>query len=440
MNAIQPDRPALLFYGDDFTGATDALATAAEGGLRSLLFLRVPDDVLLRRAGPLNAVGIAGATRSMPPGEIAGALAPVARLARRLRPRVLHYKTCSTFDSAPHVGSIGAAVDALRSAADVPWVAVVGGQPQLGRYCVFGQLFAAAGPGGEVFRIDRHPTMSRHPVTPMGEADLRQHLAAQGLAPMALVPWTAHGVDGSNATVQAALDAALLARPAGVLFDVASPANLRVLGPLLRRAAGDGTLLAAGPSSVVDALGAGDGGMSPVAAGIAPARTPVLGIAGSLSPLTARQVAAATAYVHHAVPPVRLLDATAREAAAQAVAADLRAGRHALVVTAAQDAANSDGRRIAQATGQLLAEVLTRVPLSRVGIAGGDTSSHAVQALDAWGLSHRARIAPGVALCRLHSERPALDGMELMLKGGQMGGESLFDDLVHGTVGQTSFR
>ena len=257
---------------------------------------------------------------------------------------------------------------------------------------------------------------------------------------MALVPWTAHGVDGSNATVQAALDAALLARPAGVLFDVASPANLRVLGPLLRRAAGDGTLLAAGPSSVVDALGAGDGGMSPVAAGIAPARTPVLGIAGSLSPLTARQVAAATAYVHHAVPPVRLLDATAREAAAQAVAADLRAGRHALVVTAAQDAANSDGRRIAQATGQLLAEVLTRVPLSRVGIAGGDTSSHAVQALDAWGLSHRARIAPGVALCRLHSERPALDGMELMLKGGQMGGESLFDDLVHGTVGQTSFR
>jgi len=428
-------QPTLLFYGDDFTGATDALATAAEGGLRSLLFLDVPDDARLAQAGPLDAVGIAGAARSMPPAEMAAALAPVAVLARRLRPRVLHYKTCSTFDSAPQVGSIGAAVAALRPAADVPWTAVVGGQPQLGRYCLFGHLFAAAGTGGEVFRIDRHPTMSRHPVTPMGESDLRAHLAQQDFAPLGLVPWTAFG--GDAAALSAALQAALASRPAGVLFDVATPAHLRALGPLLRAVAQAGTLLAVGPSSVVDALGSG---AAPAPSPIAPARAPVLGVAGSLSPLTARQVAAAHSFARHAVPPAHLLDEAARAAAVDAAVADLQAGRHVLIVSADGSGGSGDGRRIAQATGQLLAQVLARVPLPRVGVAGGDTSSHAVQALDAWGLSHRGRLAPGVAMCRLHSEQPALDGMELMLKGGQMGGETLFEDLVYGTAANEAAR
>jgi 3-oxoisoapionate kinase len=75
------------------------------------------------------------------------------------------------------------------------------------------------------------------------------------------------------------------------------------------------------------------------------------------------------------------------------------------------------------------------VPLSRVGVAGGDTSSLAVGALDAWGLSYLAQLAPGTALCRLHSEAPGLDGVEIMLKGGQMGSQGVFERLVHGTGG-----
>jgi len=48
-----------------------------------------------------------------------------------------------------------------------------------GRYCVFGNLYARLGAEGEVFRLDRHPSMSRHPITPMDEADLRLHLSKQ---------------------------------------------------------------------------------------------------------------------------------------------------------------------------------------------------------------------------------------------------------------------
>jgi uncharacterized protein YgbK (DUF1537 family) len=61
----------------------------------------------------------------------------------------------------------------------------------------------------------------------------------------------------------------------------------------------------------------------------------------------------------------------------------------------------------------------------RLGIAGGDTSSIGIQALDLWGLSHAGTIAPGVALCHGHSDDPALHGLEIMLKGGQMGASDL---------------
>ena len=76
--------------------------------------------------------------------------------------------------------------------------------------------------------------------------------------------------------------------------------------------------------------------------------------------------------------------------------------------------------------------------LERVGIAGGDTSSHAVQALGAWGLEWMGRIDAGVPLLRARADAPAVDGLELMLKGGQMGGDELFDVLVRGSAAPAS--
>jgi len=121
--------------------------------MRSLLFLRPPTDAQLLRAGPLDCIGVAGAARSMAPAAMRAALAPVAARFAAVRPRVIHYKTCSTFDSAAHVGNIAVAVEVFRSAGAAARTVIVGGQPSLGRYCVFGELFAAA--GETVHRIDR---------------------------------------------------------------------------------------------------------------------------------------------------------------------------------------------------------------------------------------------------------------------------------------------
>jgi uncharacterized protein YgbK (DUF1537 family) len=89
-------------------------------------------------------------------------------------------------------------------------------------------------------------------------------------------------------------------------------------------------------------------------------------------------------------------------------------------------------RELAQVGGRLLADVLRATPVTRVGIAGGDTSSYATRALCAWGLTYAGQLGPGVPLCRLCSEDIAMDGMELMLKGGQMGHEDIFERLIHG--------
>src|SRR4051795_9809886 len=60
----------IAFYGDDFTGSTDTLATLADAGARTMLFLGVPTQEQLAAAGPLDALGIAGAARSMSPSAM----------------------------------------------------------------------------------------------------------------------------------------------------------------------------------------------------------------------------------------------------------------------------------------------------------------------------------------------------------------------------------
>jgi uncharacterized protein YgbK (DUF1537 family) len=89
-------------------------------------------------------------------------------------------------------------------------------------------------------------------------------------------------------------------------------------------------------------------------------------------------------------------------------------------------------RQLAVGCGSLLARVLERVSLKRIGIAGGDTSSIAIQKLAINALSFSYSLSPGVAVCRAHAPGYRLDGLEIMLKGGQMGGSDIFAALKDG--------
>ncbi|WP_050469459.1 four-carbon acid sugar kinase family protein [Herbaspirillum chlorophenolicum] len=437
-------RPKIAFYGDDFTGATDTLATASLAGLRSLLFLRVPGAAQLRAAGELDCLGIAGAARSMDPRQMRAELEPVAAFFSGLRVPVTHYKICSTFDSAPHIGSIGAALRIWRQRIPNRFVPVVGGQPNLRRFCLFSQLYAAEKAGGEVVRIDRHPTMCRHPVTPMHEADMRSHLGLQALDVAGLhYPLYAEG-DKLDVHV----DAALAGGADALLFDVAGESDLAVIGSVIWRRALQQELLAIGASSVVQSLAAwwrSQGWLPPAtpvdAARIGAAAGPVFVLAGSLSPVTALQVGAAHSYDKLLLDSQRLFEGDTHylETTVARIAGSLREGRNLLACTAAHQgdrqllADAGASQRLAQACGELLRRLLLAAPLGRVGVAGGDTSSYALKALDIWGLSYLGNLSAGVALCRAHADAAHLDGIELMLKGGQMGTADLFELLAKGS-------
>jgi len=422
--------PPFGWYGDDFTGATDALASLAERDIRALLFLRIPMAEQLAAAGPLDAIGIAGATRSMAPEAMATELAAAGCFFAEAGVRLLHYKCCSTFDSAPHVGSLGAAARALRPYFANPFLPIIGGQPNLGRYCLFGNLFAAAGSGGQVHRIDRHPTMSVHPVTPMGEADLRRHLAAQGLERIELVDYRSYDGDSATESLAAHFEAA----PGAVLFDVARTEDLAVIGQILRRAMEAGPLLAIGPSSVGQALatswpGARHGTRLPNAEG--QRNGPVLALVGSLSPVTRAQVEASSRFERIDIDTASLLSEPAYGLALERDAhARLAAGSDVMLVTDRPSQAPANAESVALATGRLLRDIMAAAAIRRLVVAGGDTSSLAVRSLDIWGLSYRAALVPGAPLCRAHSDDPKLDGLDLVLKGGQMGPTGFFDTVA----------
>jgi uncharacterized protein YgbK (DUF1537 family) len=65
--------------------------------------------------------------------------------------------------------------------------------------------------------------------------------------------------------------------------------------------------------------------------------------------------------------------------------------------------------------------------VSRVVVAGGDTSSHAVRELGISALTFAAPLTRGAPLCRAHGWPGEL---QLVLKGGQIGSERFFEEVL----------
>ena len=123
------------------------------------------------------AFGVAGIARSLSPLEMEAELIPIFKQMSRIPSDFFHYKVCSTLDSSPEIGNIGRAVELAERffpSTNIPFIA---GAPFLNRFVVFGNLFARI--EDATYRLDRHPVMAHHPVTPMSESDIGRHLAQQ---------------------------------------------------------------------------------------------------------------------------------------------------------------------------------------------------------------------------------------------------------------------
>lgn len=452
-----PAGPWLAYLGDDFTGSTDVMEAFAAAGVPTVLFLKPPSPAWVTRFAHMRCIGLAGTARSQTPAWMRAELpAQFASLAAFGAP-LLQYKVCSTFDSSPERGSIGQAIELGVAQVGGRWSPMVVGAPRLRRYQAFGQLFAAM--GHQVHRLDRHPTMAQHPVTPMDEADLRRHLARQTPRRSELIDL----VQLQSASADQALQAMAGEDTPVVLIDVVDEHSLAEAGRLVWQGRGRG-LFSASSSGLDYALVAHwrrQGWLDAAAALLPVAPTAqVLALSGSCSPATAAQIAWARAHgwATERLDLAALLDEGRRAGEVERVAAcacaALAQGRSPLVfsaegpsdpaVTGFADLASSAGlsphqaaQRIGEGLAASLQAVLARLPaqrpLRRLAVAGGDSSGAVLGALDIAALTVCADLVPGAPLCRVWSDAPQLDGVELVLKGGQMGGEDFFGRVLHGT-------
>ncbi|WP_194396648.1 four-carbon acid sugar kinase family protein [Microbacterium atlanticum] len=413
-------RARVAFYGDDFTGSVDALLQFARRGWTGRLFTRLPDAAALRAAAEeVDVVGVAGISRSLAPADMDGELRPVFAAFAELRPDVVQYKACSTADSAPGVGSLGRVVELAREVFGDRTVPMLFAQPDFGRYTLFGQHFAAE--RGTVYRLDRQPTMSQHPSTPMTEADLAVHIGRQTDLPVGAIPLVAY--DELEALLRRAPEAA-------VVLDALTDEHLVAIGSAVTRlpspvfAIGSGGL-----SHGIAAASPGDAPSPPTSTG---ASGPVLAVSGSRSAQTRRQAdaAAAAGWLVRPLP----LDATGVAEALPEIVSALRSDRG--VVLTSDDAATGagDGTRLLEAIAAAAASVISAVAREgasrRVIVCGGDTSSRVTRLLGVQALSIAANPWGNVVLLRAHAADPAVDGVELLLKGGQVGADSLFIDVA----------
>lgn len=398
---------AVGFYADDFTGATDALYQLARCGLRGVLLLRVRPDAV-RRHGDRAVVGVAGIARSLPTPDMRAEVLPALTALRDLRPRVLQYKACSTADSSPTLGSLGHAAELGREATGQGDVPVLLAQPDFGRYTAFATHFAAD--RGEVFRLDRHPTMSGHPSTPVDEADLRVFLARQTDLPVRSVAFTSYGHP-----------APLPDAPGLTVLDALTDEHLATAGELVLAAPGT---FAIGSGGLSRAVGLNLGGPAAALPAGGPAPDGVLVVSGSRSAQTGRQIEAARV----AGWPVRALtvdDLTDPAEVTRWAREHLGQGR--AVVHSRDLPASVPGLlpRLAEVYTAIVRAVRTVLDPTVI-VCGGDTSSRMLRLMDAECLEIDRHLTGNVVVSRLTAPGAWSDGLHVLLKGGQVGPVDLF--------------
>lgn len=89
-------------------------------------------------------------------------------------------------------------------------------------------------------------------------------------------------------------------------------------------------------------------------------------------------------------------------------------------------------RRVGTTLAEVMKRVLDRARPERIVIAGGDSSGEIVKALDIQALTVTASPSPGAPLCRTWSHDVSRNGLEIVLKGGQIGDEAFFGQVRAG--------
>jgi uncharacterized protein YgbK (DUF1537 family) len=419
---------AFAAIADDFTGAVDLAGMLVRGGLRTAVAAGVNGLTTIRGSGA-DAVVVALKTRSIEPRLAVEASIQAAEALRSVGAKQLYFKYCSTFDSTLQ-GNIGPVAEALRAFLGASAVPFVPSFPENGRRVYRGHLFV-----GDA--LLNESGMEYHSLNPMRDANLVRVLAGQSQAGVGLI--NRETVQRGPVAVKEAL-----ARCAGgnaplAIVDAIEASDLKILAAALlecplvtggsalglylaRRLAGMGTTDAKGASALAPRAG----------------RCAVL--AGSCSIRTREQIAHFTERRSAPqMPALQLPLPKLSEALQSVVDSALSWFEHqpahlpALIYSPAagtEDAGNQEapvlsvGRQIERAFAAI-AQGLAARGVTRLVVAGGETSGAVVTALDVAALEIGPEISPGVSWAQVIGGGRA-DGLCLALKSGNFGPPDLF--------------
>ena len=426
----------LAFYGDDFTGSTDALEFICRAGAKAMLFIHPPTKEQLNKFSHLNAYGVAGKTRALSPQQIEQILVPAFEQIKSTDARHVHYKVCSTFDSSPTTGSIGKAIDCGANVFTNGIIPVLGGAPALGRYCLFGNLFARMGIGsnGKIYRLDKHPSMSRHPVTPATESDLCEHLGKQTNKKIGLIDVLQLACPVNEWTTQKEDEV--------IMMDVLAEADLLKIGEWMDKQPNNkNALFSVGSSGVEMALGKywnQKGLLEPVTSWPHSGKADsMLVISGSCSPVTKGQIewAKANGFAEVIVKPDGLLtDGIVVHETLKQVHHHLQKQKQIIIHTGYRQDYDVSSEKLGNVLGTIAKEAVRTNYIQRVVICGGDTSSYAAEAMEIEAVEMIAPLISGAPLCKAFSKHKSINGLEVNFKGGQVGAENYFGVLSAGSL------
>lgn len=398
---------------DDVTGATDVAAALSRAGLRTLLSLtaEVDDHEVVADA---DAVVIGLKTRSLPAaGAVAQSLTALDAL-RRLGADQFYLKYCSTFDSTPE-GNIGPVTEALAVRLGARTVVTTPAAPLHGRTVYQGHLFV-----GDTLLNETH--MREHPITPMRDSSVPRLLAPQTQRPVGLLPLDI--VRAGAELIRETITAAETGGTTHLVADAVSEDDLAALAEAI-----DAAPLIAGSAGLIGAIARRRPRSDASATRPPAARTAI--IAGSCSRRTLEQIAR---FREEGAPAHKVVAApgdTAAGLAQQALAwwDRLPATASALLYSSStaeeRDASVDGAAELYEEVAGLIAHGLAERGVTRMLVAGGETSGAVIHALG----TRVAVVGEEAALGAPWIHDVAHD-LHLVLKSGNFGEPGLFVDVA----------
>ena len=401
---------------DDFTGASDIANTLAKGGLATTQFFGLPAT---SAPSACDAGVVSLKTRSIDADDAIRQSLQALTWLQAQGCRQFVFKYCSTFDSTPR-GNIGPVGEALAATLGVRGVPACPAFPGTGRTIYQGHLFVGDRPLNE-------SGLENHPLNPMTDSDIRRWLSKQTNHPVGLVAWPV--VKRGAKAIREALDAAASRDEHLVIVDAVDDDDLIRIGeacvdaPLLTGGSGIAIGL---PRQII-----AQGQASKQGSGFAGRNGPGAILAGSCSKATLSQVAHyGKSHPAFAVDVSALLDGRLTADEVVKFMQDNR-DRSPLVyssttperVRALQDQYGQT--QVAHRLEKLFSDVAVKIVdagVSRLVVAGGETSGSVVAGLGLNAVAIGPEIDPGVPALVAEGSRP----IALALKSGNFGSEDFF--------------